>query len=162
MNSAIERLLTLRASDVMSRNVICVAASETMAHAAALFTEHKIGGAPVVDDLGQCVGVLSSTDFLCSKKPREPVLPASVVESPTVSEQGPQRLPADDAREDLVRHHMSPAAQTTAKDAALLDAARIMCGAHIHRLLVLGDDGRPMGIVSSLDVIAAMVKAIEE
>jgi predicted transcriptional regulator len=46
--------------------------------------------------------------------------------------------------------------------ATLLHAARIMCDQHIHRLIAVDRIGRPEGIVSSLDVVAALVQAVDE
>jgi len=37
-----------------------------------------------------------------------------------------------------------------------------MCDLHVHRLLVLDETGRLLGVVSSLDIAAAVINAIEE
>jgi CBS domain-containing protein len=44
----------------------------------------------------------------------------------------------------------------------LLTAARIMCVKHVHRLPVLDSDNRPVGLLTAMDVVAAMVNAIDE
>ena len=64
MNSAIERLLSLRVCDVMSSTVVEVSVNASLAEAAALLVDNNVSGAPVVDESGRCVGVLSSTDFV--------------------------------------------------------------------------------------------------
>jgi predicted transcriptional regulator len=38
----------------------------------------------------------------------------------------------------------------------------MMVDAHIHRLIVAEDDHRPLGIVSSTDVLAAVARAARE
>jgi CBS-domain-containing membrane protein len=57
---------------------------------------------------------------------------------------------------------MTSAVQSIRASAAVIDAARIMCNAHLHRLPVLDDTGRPIGIVSSLDLVSAMMNAMDE
>jgi predicted transcriptional regulator len=37
-----------------------------------------------------------------------------------------------------------------------------MCAEHIHRLLVLDQQERPVGVVSTMDVVAALLNAVEE
>ena len=163
MNSAIERLLSLRVNDVMNRNVVTVAVGTTMAEAARLLRAKDISGAPVVNSQGTCVGVLSNTDFAVRESVR------------TGSKQGPSETdtvlvrtsPDEDYREetlwdDSVETHMSPIIQTLSPQAPLMNAARTMCDQHIHRLIILDDDHRAVGIVTSLDIVAAMVAAIEE
>lgn len=51
MNSAIERLLCLRVSDVMTRDVISVTAGRTMPVAAATLVDSRISGAPVKNEV---------------------------------------------------------------------------------------------------------------
>ena len=64
MLDPIDRLLSLHVADVMNREVVTLKATQTMSQAAAVFVEQAISGAPVVDDKGRCVGVLTSRDFV--------------------------------------------------------------------------------------------------
>jgi predicted transcriptional regulator len=57
---------------------------------------------------------------------------------------------------------MSPIVQTISEESLILAAARVMCNEGIHRLVVVDEKKHPVGIVSTLDVVAAMVAAIEE
>jgi CBS-domain-containing membrane protein len=144
MNSAIERLLSLRVADIMRRNVMTVSVDATMTEAAQCFLRREVSGAPVVDQREQCVGVLSAVDFV-----RREVQSCC---GRAASRNG----------EDCVRSYMSPSVQSIDNDATLIDAARAMCGNHIHRLPVLDRDGSVVGVISSLDLVAAVVHAIEE
>src|SRR6185436_6469452 len=64
MRGPIDRLSTLRVRDVMHTEVATVTTHQTMAEASEILATHEISGAPVVDDKGHCVGVLSTTDFM--------------------------------------------------------------------------------------------------
>ena len=57
-------LFELTAADLMATDVIRLADDTPLRDAAALMLKHQIGGAPVVDTEGRCVGVLSAIDFL--------------------------------------------------------------------------------------------------
>jgi acetoin utilization protein AcuB len=67
----------LTAKDFMTPNPITIPPDATIAEAAALMVDHKIGGLPVVDQ-GKLVGIITETDFclLLMSQPEvvEPVL----------------------------------------------------------------------------------------
>jgi CBS domain-containing membrane protein len=158
MNAITQRLLHLRAKDIMSREVVVVSANSTMSEAADVLSEHQISGAPVVDELGHCVGVLSGTDYVHRK--------ASHLEPDTghilamhTSAGGCQ---IEDVLHDLVRRHMTPAVQTIDQNTSLLQVSRCMCAEHLHRLIVIDDNSVPVGVVTSLDLVAAIVNATDE
>ena len=164
MSNAIERLLSLRVSDVMTRNLVQIPAHQTMGDAAQLMIRHEISGAPVVDEQGRCVGILSGFDFALREMAgcQSTESPRGRVEHVLVRDLPGQPYHIEDVPEDMVSTHMSPAVQTVNPSATLMQAARAMCAAHIHRLVVLDEHAHPLGIVSSLDVVAALVKGIEE
>lgn len=160
MNSAIERLLTLRVADVMSKEVVSVSQHDTMDYAARRLLEHSISGAPVVDPQQLCVGVLSAIDFV--KQHNCTCTDADGIKRSLVQEGAERPWRIDACRNDRVTDHMSPVVQSIAADKPLLAAARTMCAQHIHRLPVLDHRGRPIGMLTALDVVAALVAAIEE
>jgi CBS-domain-containing membrane protein len=163
MNSAIERLLSLRVSDIMNSPVVTISENASMTEAARQLAEGEITGAPVVDEAGHCVGMLSATDFAM----REHRLAQGEKElalgwEENLPPQHEDAFPVEMIAEDRVREHMSPAVQTVNQTASLINAARILCREHIHRLVIVDQDQRPVGVVSSLDLVAAMVAAVEE
>jgi CBS-domain-containing membrane protein len=164
MNTAIERLLTLHVRDVMNPNVVEVRASQTMAEAAAVLAAHHISGAPVVDEQGRCVGVLSAADFVHRENRQnvccEPCLAGR--EHVLAHERAEEPVAIEAPDEEGVRRHMTSAVQTIAADASMMEAARILCAQHVHRLPVVDERSRVVGMVTSLDLIAATVKAVEE
>jgi CBS-domain-containing membrane protein len=164
MNSLYDRLDSLRVRDVMSLDVVTVPSSLSMDDAAARMTAQDVTGAPVVDDQGRCVGMLSAADFLRrSCRMQE----ASLCRSPRGTEHVLAHLPNEalciEAIDDFdITRYMSAAVQTIRDDAALIETARVMCAAHVHRLPVLDKLGKPIGIVSSLDLVSAMMNAMDE
>ena len=63
---------------------------------------------------------------------------------------------------DLVASYMTPTLETVSVSDSLMNAARLMCRRHIHRLVVLDNQARPVGMMTSLDIVAALVGAVEE
>jgi len=159
MNSAIERLFGLRVMDVMTNEVVSVSANSTMPEAADVLSESRVSGAPVVNEQGRCIGVLSGTDFVHSRA--EELDSSETVHELTVHD-STGRYQVEEIFHDLVRRHMSPAVQTIDINCSLLDAARYMCNEHVHRLIVLDHNSVPVGILSSLDLVSAWLTAMEE
>ena len=164
MNTLFDRLSTLRVADVMSREVVSVPSSVSMDEAANRMSAQGVTSAPVVDDQGRCVGMLSAADFLRRDCPNH-VTPVSHALSGAEHRLAyPSREPLTIERIDGcgIHRHMTTAVQSIRSDAAVVDAARVMCTAHLHRLPVLDDIGRPIGVVSSLDLVSAMMNAMDE
>lgn len=155
MKMSSKPFLHLVASDVMSPDVVVVPQAMSLRTAARLLAHARVTGAPVVDGEGRCVGVISATDFLRwtghpEDKAREPqsscVCAWQIVESASL----PEHHVAELMTHDLV---------TVAPGTAIHEIARKMLDAHIHRVVVLDDHARPLGIVSSTDILAAVAYA---
>jgi CBS domain-containing protein len=146
----------------MAKDVVVVSVNETMANAAQRFESNEISSAPVVNEHGHCVGMLSAADFLRRDGPvcDEGKIPAGPVEhSVAPGEAGrPLSIIADC---DTVDSYMAHAVQSVAGETSLLDAARIMGESHIHRLPVLDGDC-VVGVISTMDVVAAILNAFDE
>ena len=54
----------LTAGDVMTKNIITVIKETTIRELAELFTQHRISSAPVVDDNGGMIGIVTETDLI--------------------------------------------------------------------------------------------------
>jgi CBS domain-containing protein len=163
MNSAIERLLSLRVCDVMNSPVATVAESASLAEAARIMAEREVTGLPVVDASGRCVGVLSATDFAMREHrlaQGERQLFCRWEHAGAEGNLAPLHL--ESIAENRVSDHMSPAVQTVNQTASLINAARVLCREHIHRLIIIDEGERPVGVVSSLDLVAALIAAVEE
>jgi CBS domain-containing protein len=62
-----------------------------------------------------------------------------------------EKLPTDD-----VGRYMTPNPVTAAQDTLLPTLARMMIDAHVHRVIVVDEAGKPVGVVSSTDLLAAL------
>ena len=164
MNRVIERLITLKVGDVMTKSVVEISAHQTMTEAAALLVSHEVSGVPVTDETGRCVGILSAANFVLREHVGEEGVRSATAcaEHLPVCNQREEPLQTAGASKDLVCAHMSSSVQSISEDQSLLAAARIMCSQHIHRLPVLDSGGHPVAMLSSTDIIAAVVNIVDE
>jgi CBS domain-containing protein len=151
-------LVSLCAADIMSRNILMIRREMSLQGAARLLTRAGVSGAPVVDDLGRCIGVLSATDFMHSVETPESHPAASG--APASSAHSAWQIPEDCKTPCLcVADFMTTDPVLVGPAMSIDELARIMVDAHIHRVIVveLGHQ-RPLGIVSSMDILAAVAR----
>jgi CBS domain-containing protein len=153
-----ERLEELTAADLMSCDLLLIPRHMSLRAAARLLSKADVSGAPVVDDAGVCVGVISAADFVhwAEGEPgRRSAHPAAM--STVWQLVSPDSLPVEE-----VEAHMTRDPVMVPPTMALGALARAMVDAHIHRVVVAGRDRRPVGVVSSIDVLAAVARALGE
>lgn len=147
-----ERLESLLVSDVMSRAVTSIAASNDMDVAAATLNENSISSAPVTDEAGRTIGILSATDFLRRN---------CTVDSHALGQtDGGEPVQMEEVPDRAISY-MSDAIQAVGADDTLLHAAKIMVDTHLHRLPVM-ESQRTIGMISTMDVVSALLKVIDE
>jgi len=159
MIASADRLKSLKVSDAMAHSLITISANSTLSEAADVLCDHRITGAPVVDERGKCIGVISGSDFIHSKAEE---LEGTQTRHVLVSGSSYDAFCIEEMRHDLVRSHMTPGVQTIGESTSLLLAARTMCDKHIHRLIVVDELDRPVDILTSLDLVATLIAVVEE
>jgi CBS-domain-containing membrane protein len=150
------RVGELTVGQVMCREITVIPASATMHTAACILADHSASGAPVVEDSGVCVGVLTANDFLTFEIDRT----GDVVTAHSREVNAPQK--GQYVPWNSVRKFMATAVQTVEPDVSLVQASEIMCAEHIHRLFILNKRGVPVGVITTLDVAAAFMNAAKE
>lgn len=123
-------------AELMTPDPIVIDESATVDEAVRLLEENEISGMPVVDREGVLVGVISQTD---------------IVRARAVAHLW-HRWPGL-----RVRHLMHAPALTADRSMNMEEAAQIMERAHVHRLVVVGDDQlTPIGVISTTDLVRAL------
>jgi CBS domain-containing protein len=165
-----EWLQGTKAGQVMVRQVVTLAADEILAQAAGLFLREQISGAPVVDAAGRCLGVLSVSDVVGAEEKVAVerakmatsglfssglALPVSVYED----ELARIRDKIVPAAEQPVRRFMTADLVSVPADEPLGQVVRRMVDAHIHRVVVLDNDSRLLGLITTTDILAALLRA---
>ncbi|WP_438029918.1 CBS domain-containing protein [Sorangium sp. So ce233] len=143
-------------ADIMTRDVICVRPEVTVDEITTLLVRHGISGMPVVDAEGKPVGMVSRADVLRAAQERGDTeelerltLRADDV-APLDIEQG---FHVYEPVKTTARDVMTPVVVQLHESASIRQAASLMAYEGVHRLAVTSDDGKVVGILSSLDVL---------
>jgi CBS domain-containing protein len=143
-----------RIGELMTPNVVCVRPEMTVREVERLFGERRVTGAPVVDEAGQPIGVVSQHDLIVHQADRT-TAGASGRFYTDVEEYRDIAELAIDPSTTPVAEVMSRDVVSIDRDAPVEEAARLMKARRIHRLLVT-NRGILVGIVSSLDLLDAV------
>lgn len=124
----------LKLSEIMNRDVFTLSASAPADHAAWELATRGFTGAPVRDETGRLVGVLSRSDLM-----------------------DPERNEGSLASKE-VGDLMTRAIFALSPDAPVIRAIRLMVREGIHRIIVMDDRREMVGIVTSTDVMDALAR----
>lgn len=125
-----------RAADLMAHNPISVRASATVADTLQALTGRGQHAAPVIDDGGRAVGVLSRSDLLIHER--------ECLHSPTA-----RTTPDPTRASDL----MTPAVFSVAPATPADKVVEQLLSFGVHQLFVVDDDGVPVGVITAHDVL---------
>jgi CBS domain-containing protein len=151
------------AAEVMTRNVLSVRADWSVTELATFLCDHSISGAPVVSGEGKPLGVVSLTDIVRDSVAGDASIRSGATAEPHVFYQ--DALERVVAREEAAGFRIVQDSQTTVRDimtpmifsvranARIDEVADAMVRGHIHRIFVM-EDGRIVGVISSLDMLA--------
>jgi CBS domain-containing protein len=148
----------LTAGDVMTREVITVKRETTIRDLAELFARHRISSAPVVDDSGAMIGIVTETDLVEQDKSLHIPTVISLfdwviyLESDKKFEKELKKMTGqtvgDIYTEDVVQ--VSPATSVS-------DVANLISSRKVNSIPVV-DGNRLVGMVARIDLIRTMIK----
>ncbi len=131
----------LLVADVMTVEPVMVLSDAHLEDAEGLMRAHDVSSLPVVDGNELLVGVISQSDVLAV---RGMSIGAVVRHRPSGVRVG---------------EVMSSPAITVPLTCSLVEAARRMRDARVHRLVAVADDGRPVGVLSAIDYVGIVADA---
>jgi CBS domain-containing protein len=122
--------------ELMTRDPIVVAIDAPLPEVADILDRFDISGLPVVDREGSLVGVISQTDLLRARAAED------------LWDQWPGLT---------ARHLMTSPALTATVRTSVYEAVTRLEAHHVHRLVIVDDDGTtPIGVISTTDLVRAM------
>lgn len=152
-------------TDLMKTDLVTIPADMPIPELARLLSRRMISGAPVVDDRGTLVGVVSLSDVAAWSATGQPARLQSgrrnlyysdlevedyLVGSFTVEDFGPM---------GVVRDIMTPAVYSLPETSTVLEAAELMRRSHVHRVLVTRE-GKAVGIVTTMDLVGELARLL--
>jgi CBS domain-containing protein len=135
------------AADLMSNNPISLRAQATVAEAVATLTDRGYGAAPVIDEAGRPVGVLSRADLLIHDRERL-THPANAREYPL-----PEGFGLEEVDGTLVEDLMTPAVFSVTPATPVETVVEQMLALQVHHLYVVDQSGALVGVISGMDIV---------
>lgn len=148
-------LHALTASELMTTNPVSIREDASVREALALLTDKGYSAAPVIDEAGRPVGVLSRTDLLLHQR-EEVTQHQPAIESSRRREERehiPEGFQVEEVDRSRVREVMTPLVFAVAPDAPAAEVVRQLVRLKIHRLFVVDDAGILIGVISSIDLL---------
>jgi predicted transcriptional regulator len=150
----------LTAQNIMTSEVITVKENATVRELAALLLTNNISGAPVVDDAGKVIGVVTESDLIFqNKKVHLPtafaILDAFVfLERPEKMELELKKIAGSKVGDICSRKLISVGPETELEELATLMAEK-----KIHTLPVMSE-GRLVGVIGKSDIIRTIAQGL--
>ena len=150
------------AEDVMKSPVLSLDSETPLSEAAAWMSDNQISGAPILDNSGRPVGVVSLFDIVTYLSGMD--VPGggfyrysypNFAEGGDGWERGWEEIEPDALKNTSVSEIMTTQLLTVDEETPLPDVARLMKRRHIHRLFV-ARDGDLVGVISTMDLLGAL------
>jgi len=144
------------AGDLMTKNPISINQKATLHEALALFTSKGFGAAPVIDNAGRPVGVLSSSDILVHDRENPEHLVPAVETSPMTTADGEsirRGFQIENVNTTRVADMMTPAIFSVTPDTPAAEVISELHRLHVHHMFVVDRGGTLVGVISPLDIL---------
>lgn len=142
------------AKDIMRKKVVTVESWLTLPELAKLFAERCISGAPVIDEMGTILGVVSQTDLVRSR--RESSAGVAVYHREPDDAPRSAGLHIEELEQTRVEQIMTPGAIALDESTPVEKVSKVMLDSRIHRVLITRGE-RLAGIVTSMDLMRALI-----
>jgi CBS domain-containing protein len=144
------------AEELMVPNPISLREDATIPEAVALMTDRGFSAAPVIDEAGRPVGVLSRTDVLIHEREQvRHALPAEDINSERWRSRH-EGFSIEVADSTLARDIMTPTLFTVNVTTSAVEVVKRMCDWKVHHLFVVDDDNALVGVISAVDVVRCL------
>jgi len=140
------------AGDLMTINPVSVDQNVSVPEAIALLMDRGFSAAPVIDEAGRPVGVISRTDVLVHTRERMtyPMHPGA---PPPADEHVPDGFELEEVDSARVADIMTPIVFSVTPDTPAMQVIRQMRELHVHQLYVVDKDQVLVGVITAVDVL---------
>ncbi|HRR69639.1 MAG TPA: CBS domain-containing protein [Desulfomonilia bacterium] len=148
----------ITAKDIMTTSLITLSPGIEIVAAAKILMDNHINGAPVVDEKGDLVGILSRDDLITQQK-KLPLPSYFVVLDALIPLHSSRQVEKELEKiaATTVEHAMTPDPVSVRPDTPVEDIATIMVEKKIHTIPVLDDEGSLVGIIGKEDILRTIL-----
>jgi CBS domain-containing protein len=144
------------AADLMTASPISIPQGAPVQEAIVLFTDRGISAAPVIDEAGRPVGVISHSDVVAHDRERVDYVPTEPMGKEVATSAG-ERLRSGfqvvDVDRTQIRDVMTPAVFSVTPDTPAAQVVEQMLALGVHRLFVVDRNGVLVGVISTVDIL---------
>lgn len=141
------------AKDIMTSPVVSIKPETSYLDAMVLLTSKRISGTPVTDEAGVLIGVISLYDILNAIQDLMNNGKIDAQDPDFVSAVAQTGMHVDGMTNDRVSGFMTRNVVTVKPDTSIKDIATLMVKNRFHRVIVTDDAHKPVGIISTLDLV---------
>jgi CBS domain-containing protein len=148
------------AAELMTPNPVSLEQDATIPEAVALLTDRGFSAAPVIDEAGRPVGVLSRTDILIHE--RETSHKADFGPEDETAPRQPRRhegFSIEVVDPTRVSDLMTPAVFTVSTHTPAAGVVEQMLALGVHQMFVVDDDQLLVGVITALDILRRLEPA---
>lgn len=144
--------------DIMNRDVVTINAAGTIHEALILMEENRVSTLPVIDNDDHCVGILSTSDLVDMTRDVDDDVYELDHADPASQRFLVEKL-IHSMGSESIQSFMSESVSTVDEDQTIIAATRKMLKGQIHHLPVLDNEGRLVGIISTMDILGEFADA---
>jgi CBS domain-containing protein len=141
--------------EIMTREVTTIPAGATLQEVATLLTAKSISGAPVVDETGKMVGIISESDLLSEARRRSGLPHVAAFGVFILPEETLQRIYHNGATL-LASEVMTRKVVAVSPDMPISKVGDLMVKSKVNRVPVVDENDNILGIVSREDVLRSL------
>lgn len=145
-----------RVKEFVTSDTVTLDAGDSIHDALVMMSENRVSALPVVDKRNHCVGILSAVDLVDLTRDTEEGL-RELYHVDLSSKRFLIEQLTSNLGEEKVQTYMSESVVSVGMETLIARAAQEMLRNHVHHLPVVDHDNRLMGIISTMDILAAFV-----
>jgi predicted transcriptional regulator len=150
-------LVADKAADIMADNPISLRDNASIREALVLFADKGFSAAPVIDDKGRPVGVISRFDIIVHDREKVEYATPDYYERNSIRTGEGEKLgkgfQVENVDRTRVRDLMTPAVFSVGPDTPAANVINEMLALKVHRMFVVDSSGVLVGVISALDVL---------
>ena len=147
------------AGELMSPNPQSLREDATLKEAVAFLVDRGVSGAPVIDEAGRPVGVLTQTDILVHDREEVEHIPPEHEYGNPLPRSLWDEFQIERVDTTPVRDLMTPAIFCVGQDAPAWSVIDQMRELNVHRLFVVDEVGVLVGVITAMDIVRALAQA---
>jgi CBS domain-containing protein len=160
VSSPAQRWALVTAKDIMRTDVVTVSYAAPLSEVEQVLADNKISGAPVVDEKGAIIGVVSLKDLVERYAEDQDARPRRGhgffhLSSEETLDEDFDSFEVPEEAEETARDVMTATVYTVPATAGLKEIATVLCKHKVHRVLV-EEGGRLVGLISTIDILDAL------